>query len=83
MTNRKIRLVIERNKSRFSDNCSVLVDDGSDYMNRRKPNVISLEMPKWMRDMLGDDYSFVRSKVDDMGREFIKGFNGMEILIKI
>ncbi len=84
MTNRKIRLIIERNKSRFSDNCSILVDSHVTFMGKRVNNILSVEIAKWMKDMLGDhDYKLVRSKLEDMAKQIGEGKDGMEILIKI
>ena len=84
MTNRKIRLIIERNKSRFSDNCSLGIDRHMNFMSDPRYNVIGLQMAKWMRDMLGDDdYKRVRVKLEEKGKELYYGKDGMEILIKL
>jgi len=84
MTKRTFRLIIERNGSKFSDNCSVFIDIQTSFIQDEKYFLLSIEVPKWMRDMLGDsDYQLVKNKLDENGKVLWIGRNGMELNIKI
>lgn len=83
MITRKFRLIIERNNSRFSDNASVLIDIQTSFIAPTRYMMYSLDMPKWMRDMLDKDLQLVKDEIDDHGKSLWEGSNGMEILIKV
>lgn len=84
MTERKFRLVIERNGSSFSDECEVLVDVNILLMSKCRYTVFKVFIPKWMKDMLGKiDYEIVKNKIEDMGKELCLGDDGMEIRISV
>jgi hypothetical protein len=85
MTTRKFRLIIEKSSNnKFSDKCSVMIDTHTSFMRDTKYTMFSLQISKWMREMLGEyDLPRVKNKIEEMGKQLWDGKDGMEITIKI
>lgn len=84
MKNRKFRLIIERNKAKFSDNSSALLDSRNLLTGKNKVSLLSLEISKWMKDLLGDvDYKRTRDKVEEKVEDLWVGNDGMDLNIKL
>jgi hypothetical protein len=84
MITRKFRLIIERNKTRFSDNSSVLIDIQTSFIRETRYSILSVDIPKWMKDMLGDpDYQLVKDRLDEHGKKLWEGKDGVELIINL
>lgn len=80
---KKIKLVVERRKIRLSDICTVFFDNGS-YFLGVSPRIISVDIPSWLINALGDDdYKVVRNMLDSHSKKIYTCEENTEIHIVI